>query len=260
MEIWIDDHFQRILKGLVRKFVDAENDLYALQERIKRLKLSKREKKVPSGMKIHCVKAKGKHTTPLQETFDGILREAEFKLLDATLAALRQDEQHCRDRCTEEKANISKAINTWREGFKASESSLSTDADQFVASAKYFCNDFYFKCVAIRTSKRVTGDIKKANKVVTGTEQMEADFQPNERTIKDMVAREVEKELSKLQTVPGSTKKKQPTRQNHGGKTNSRSSSRTRSSKSSNGNQKGKQQTGCPRSKNTKSPANSTVK
>ncbi|KAL9969536.1 hypothetical protein ACROYT_G021760 [Oculina patagonica] len=132
-----------------KKFMDAENGLYALQECIKRLELSKREKKVPSGMKIHRFKAKGKHTTLLQETFDGILREAEFKLLDATLAALHQDEQHCRDSCTEEKANISKAINTWREAFKASESSLSADADQFVASSKYFCDDYYFKCVGL---------------------------------------------------------------------------------------------------------------
>lgn len=32
-QIWIDDHFQRVLKYLVRGFIDAENHLYGLQER-----------------------------------------------------------------------------------------------------------------------------------------------------------------------------------------------------------------------------------
>ena len=34
-ELWIDGHFKQILKRLVRKQVEAESDLYALEERIK---------------------------------------------------------------------------------------------------------------------------------------------------------------------------------------------------------------------------------
>jgi len=56
-EIWIDDHFQRVLKNLVRSFIEAENQLYGLQERIQRLESNKSNGKVPSGLKIRCVTA-----------------------------------------------------------------------------------------------------------------------------------------------------------------------------------------------------------
>ena len=77
-EFWIDDHFQQMLKTLVRKVVEAANELYAIQERVKKLQDSKGERKVPSGLKIHRVTAKGKNIQPLQEQFDTILKEAEF--------------------------------------------------------------------------------------------------------------------------------------------------------------------------------------
>ena len=48
-EFWIDDHFQQMLKTLVREVVEAENEFYAMQERVKRLQDSKSERKVPSG-------------------------------------------------------------------------------------------------------------------------------------------------------------------------------------------------------------------
>ena len=60
-EFWIDDHFQQTLKTLVRKFVEAENELYALQERIKRLKDSKSEGKVPTCLVVHRINAKGRN-------------------------------------------------------------------------------------------------------------------------------------------------------------------------------------------------------
>ena len=43
-EFWIDDHFQQMLKTLVRKVVEAENELYATQERVKRLPFSPKAK------------------------------------------------------------------------------------------------------------------------------------------------------------------------------------------------------------------------
>ena len=72
-------------------------------------------------------------------------------------------------------------------------------------------NDFYFQCVAIRTSKRVAGDIKKAAKEANRLQQMETEFQPNEQSIKDMVTHEVEKEVSKLQTAKNKQSSCKPT-------------------------------------------------
>ena len=112
-EFWIDDHFQQTLKTLVRKFVEAENELYALQERIKRLKDSKsdHEGKVPTGLAVHRMTAKGRNRQLLQERFDTILRDAELQLLDTTIEALTQDEQQYKERCSDEKKKVTATID-----------------------------------------------------------------------------------------------------------------------------------------------------
>ena len=65
------------------------------------------------------------------------------------------------------KLYVAATINVWRSLFQASEASMGMDEDHFVASAKCFLNDFYFQCMAIRTFKKVAGDIKKAAKEAT---------------------------------------------------------------------------------------------
>ena len=186
-------------------------------------------------MKVRCVSAKGKHTISLQDKLHEILREAEEKLLDATLDVLRQDEQQYHSRCTEKKQQIATAIETWKDSFKTSESSLEIEVEQFVVSAKQFADEFYFECVAIRTSKQVVGSLKQAEEAQKNTERMETEFQPNEQSINDMVARAVQKEFSKLKNVSAPAKKKQPPRNSSGGRRKSRSTSR-------NGTRNGKKQ------------------
>ena len=146
------------------------------------------------------ITAKGRNNQPLQERFYAILREAELKLLDATIEALAQDEQLYKERCTSEKVKITTAIEAWRTSFQAIEASLSIDTDHFVSLAKCFVNNFYFQC-AIRTSKQVAGNMKKAAKEAKREQRMETEFHPNEQSIKDMVSREVQKEVSKFQTA-----------------------------------------------------------
>ena len=73
------------LKTLIRKFADAENKLYALQEWIKRLKDSKSEGKVPTGLVVHRINAKRQNSQLLQESFDAILRNTKLKLLHTTI-------------------------------------------------------------------------------------------------------------------------------------------------------------------------------
>ena len=50
-ELWTNEHFQRVLKNLVHSLVDAENQLYGLQDRRQRLESNRSEGKVPSGLK-----------------------------------------------------------------------------------------------------------------------------------------------------------------------------------------------------------------
>jgi len=227
-EIWIDDHFQRVLKNLVRSFIEAENQLYGLQERIQRLESNKSNGKVPSGLKIRCVTAKGRNTQLLQEIFNNITKEAELKLLDATIDSLKTEEQQAKVRCAEEKKSVFTAIETWRNSFQSSDSSLNTEADEYVKSAKCFADSFYFECAATRASKWVAENIKKASKEAKRTEQMDTQFTINEQSVRDMVQRAVRQEVSKLNPAspPGNTAP--PPRKNSKSRGKNRSSSRNR--------------------------------
>ena len=64
-ELWIDDHFQCVLKNFVRSLVDTENRLYGLHDRRQRLKSNRSDGKVPSGLKIRSITAKGKNAKNL---------------------------------------------------------------------------------------------------------------------------------------------------------------------------------------------------
>jgi len=64
--------------------------------------------------------------------------------------------------------------------------------------------------VAIKTSKQVVGDINKAAKEASRMQRMETEFQPNEQSIKDMVAREVQKEVSKLRAAKNKQTSRKP--------------------------------------------------
>ena len=225
--LWIDDHFKRVLKRLVHSFIDAENQLYGLQIRKNRLESFKSDGKVPSGLKINVV-AKGQNTQNLQEKFNIITREAEIKPLEATIEALNSEEQQAKERCTEEKKNIDTAIESWRESFQTSASSLEVVADDFMKSAKYFADNFYFECAATRASKRVSETIKKATKEAKRTEKMETEFRPDEQSIRDMVNRAVHKEVSKLSSVSSTGKTKQPPRKKSKNRGKERANSKNR--------------------------------
>ena len=147
--IWIDDHFKRVIKKVVHSFIEAENQLYGIQNRKARLESFKSDGTVPSGLKISVV-AKGQNTQNLQEKFNAITKEAEKQLLDATIEALQTDEQLANERCKEEKKNIVSTIESWRESFQTSDSSLGAEADELVNSAKCFADNFYFECAATR--------------------------------------------------------------------------------------------------------------
>ena len=151
-EIWIDDHFKRVLKNLVHSHIEAENQFYGLQERRQRLESAKSNGKVPSGLKIPCVPAEGRNAQPLQDQFNIIIQETEIKLLDATIAFLKTEEQQSKERCGAEKQKIFAAIETWRTSFQSSDATLDMEADEFVKSA---AEKFYFERAATRASKRV---------------------------------------------------------------------------------------------------------
>ena len=84
-----------------------------------------------------------------------------------------------------------------------------------------------FTLSAIRTSKQVAGTLKLAKKAKQNTERMEMEFQPNEQSIKHMVAREVQKSIQTPKRVCFNKNKETP-RQSSGDNRKSRSTSRNR--------------------------------
>jgi len=108
--MWIDDNFQRVLKKLIHSLIDAENQSFALQEHKQKLESLKSDGKVPKGLKISSITAKGRNTKHLQQTFDGMLREAASKPLHATIETLQIKEQKLKDGCIEEKQKVVTSI------------------------------------------------------------------------------------------------------------------------------------------------------
>ena len=205
-EMWIDGHLQRVIKKLVQSLIDAENQLYSLQNRRERLQSSKRDGKVPSGLKIKNIIAKGSNPQALQEKFDAIIKEAESKLLDTTIESLQEEEQLANERCKKEKEKISTTIDSWRKSFKASDSSLDIEAEEYVKLAKSFADNFYFQCAATRTSKRVADNLKKTSKDAKRVERMETTFNVTEQSIKDRVQQTVQQQMSKFPVTRGKPK------------------------------------------------------
>lgn len=181
---------------------------------------------MPSDLKISVV-AEGQSAQHRQEKFNIITKEAELKLLDATIEALNSDEEQANERCKEEKKNVETTIESWKESFQTS-ASLDVETDDFVKSAKCFADNFYFECAATRASKHVSEKMKKAAKEAKRTEKMETEFKPDEQSIRDMVNRAVQKKVSKLSSVSPPGKIKQPPEKKFKGRGKDRANSKNR--------------------------------
>lgn len=108
--MWIDDNFQRVLKKLIHTLINAESQSFPLQEHKQKLESFKSNGKVPKGLKIRSVTAKGRNTKHVQQTFDGILREVASKPLHATIETLEIKEQKLKNGCIEKKQKVVTSI------------------------------------------------------------------------------------------------------------------------------------------------------
>ena len=90
-QLRMDKELESLLRKKVHVLIEAENSHMHLVDRAKFLESQKSTGNVPKGLTIKRVTAKGKSTEILQAKFDEILREAETKLLDASLENLRTE-------------------------------------------------------------------------------------------------------------------------------------------------------------------------
>ena len=80
---------EAILRKKVHERQDIEKSHLSLLAKIKLLQKHLADGTIPSGLRIHRVKAKGPDAETLQVKFDEIISEAQFKLLDALADSLR---------------------------------------------------------------------------------------------------------------------------------------------------------------------------
>ena len=185
------------------------------------------------GFKISSVAAKGRNGERLQKTFDSILREAEPKLLYATMDRGPSNRRTAVERWLRrrKKKKVLTSTEVWRISFQSSDPFLDIEKDFY----------FFFECAAKRTSKRVADSIQKANKAAKNTVRMEAHFTLNEGSINDRVQRAVRREVSKLSPVSLPVKTPQAPRKTYKSRENKGSSSPNPSKRrdlSRNGNQR----------------------
>lgn len=189
----LDSALLNLLKKKVFKMVDNEKALSNLRKRVEHLKELQNKDKVPKGLKIRPVQAKGK-ANDLQKKFDDVIRDAERKLLDISINSVLQDIPALENSIEECKNDIDNTITKWRSSFPHKDEKSVEKANVIAERAATFVENFYFECTAIETSKALVKTLNQEEKCKTNNQSgMEAEFQVTEQSIKDMVKSEVQR-------------------------------------------------------------------
>ena len=123
------------------------------------------------GLKIKTVVAKGKDIEALQSKFDNILKEAEAKLLDATIQNIQEQQNCALMDCYAAKAEIDSAIANWKTSFRFFSEVTSTIGQvstKFAKIAKAFADNHYYQCASHRASKALKSSVEKTAKESDG--------------------------------------------------------------------------------------------
>ena len=206
----LDKELESLLRKKVHILVDAENSHKQLLERAKSLECMKSNGEIPKGLKIKKVIAKGKSGT-LQDKFDQILKEAENRLLDASLESIRTEIESAATAITLCQKALDDTLSRWRTSFstEAFSGAMEEKAEKMVCTAKSFIEQFYFECSALRTSKTLKETLNKEEKSKRHhSDNMDLEFQVSEKTIRDIVKAELQRATVKEQKTVGFQKPK----------------------------------------------------
>ena len=103
--------------------------------RIKLLEKHAADGTIPSGLRIQRVKGKGQDAETLPAKFDAIIREAEFKLLDAATDSLRVDVEVHGETIQEREKDIDGTIAQWKTRLSKVKEVTSSQVDNLVEAA-----------------------------------------------------------------------------------------------------------------------------
>jgi len=255
----LDSTIEAILRKKVRERLDIEKTHSSLLARIKLLEKHAADGTIPSGLRIQRVKAKGQDAETLQAKFDAIIREAEFKLLDAATDSLRVDVEVRREAILERERDIDGTIAQWKTHLSKVKEVTSSQVDNLVEAAGAFVVKLSSDSAVARASKSLQAEItRKENK----GREMETNepFVPDEQSIREIIRQEIHR--TQEQPAGSVHQRKVSFSDNPGSRQRKQKSRRQNRSKSPQSRSKGqnqrRQQRG--RSKSPKSPRSNSAK
>ena len=187
----LDPTIETVLRKAVRQRLDAEKAYTNLQARIKLLETHLSQGTIPSGLRIKKIQAKGPNVDTLQAAFDDIVRKAEFKLLEATIANLHSEIKEHQEAIRVTTANVDGTIAMWKVELLKHELS-EAKATSLAEAAATFVDKLNNDMAASRASKALQAEIFRKAKCRSQTEMEEREvFVPSEDSIRDIIRNEL---------------------------------------------------------------------
>ena len=185
----LDSTIETVLRKAVRMRVDADKAHSSLIGRIKLLEEHAAQSTSPSGLRIKKVQAKGQNVDALQAKFDGIIREAEVQLLEATIDHLRSEVKVKAIHATT--ANIDGTIARWKEQLLKNDIS-NAKATSLVEAAVAFVEKLSKDTAVSRASKVLQAEISRTAKNRSQAMMDDSEvFVPSEESIRDIIRNEL---------------------------------------------------------------------
>ena len=187
----LDSTIETVLRKAVRMRVDADKAHSSLIGRIKLLEEHAAQGTSPSGLRIKKVQAKGQNVDALQAKFDGIIREAEVQLLEATIDHLRSEVKDHQEAIRATTANIDGTIARWKEQLLKNDIS-NAKATSLVEAAVAFVEKLSKDTAVSRASKALQAEISRTAKNRSQAMMDDSEvFVPSEESIRDIIRNEL---------------------------------------------------------------------
>ena len=187
----LDSTIETVLRKAVRMRADADKAHSSLIGRIKLLEEHAAQGTSPSGLRIKKVQAKGQNVDALQAKFDGIIREAEEQLLEATIDHLRSEVKDHQEAICATTANIDGTIARWKEQLLKNDIS-NAKATSLVEAAVAFVEKLSKDTAVSRASKVLQAEISRTAKNRSQAMMDDSEvFVPSEESIRDIIRNEL---------------------------------------------------------------------
>ncbi|CAH3142759.1 unnamed protein product [Porites evermanni] len=187
----LDSTIETVLRKAVRMRVDADKAHSSLIGRIKLLEEHAAQGTSPSGLRIKKVQAKGQNVEALQAKFDGIIREAEVQLLEATIDHLRSEVKDHQEAIRATTANIDGTIARWKEQLLKNDIS-NAKATSLVEAAVAFVEKLSKDTAVSQASKALQAEITRTAKNRSQAMMDDSEvFVASEESIRDIIRNEL---------------------------------------------------------------------